>query len=804
MNTMNNILLFITWNPDLTAFHIGPITFRWYSLCWLIGLALAYIVVKKLYQDQKIEDRKFDPLFFYCFIGILVGARLGHCIFYQPQDYLTSVRGFIEMLLPIQFTGYESWDFKVTGYEGLASHGGTLGLMLALWLYVRRFKMPLWQVLDNIAIATGITACFIRLGNLMNSEIIGSVTSMPWGFYFVNAHPASLGTEPRHPSQLYEAIAYLLLFFLMLYIYRKDRQSFQGNLKTQNSNLKSKLGTGFYFGLCLTYIFTFRFFVEFLKINQVGFEDGMPLDMGQLLSIPFVILGVWCMRRARTNRWTVLLVLFTLHFSLSVSPAGAQGLYDQNMKLGDMFYHCGSITQAENYYQKAINNTKDKEQWLTARLRMIDLMKFWRPNEAQQLINECFEDFKKRPELHQQALAMNASISFWVGNKEAFDRANSDYLKLSRVNSQLPTTYDIPLQAMKEAMEGYYTNALNIIDEHLRGTLIRHQLRLRIFEMNGNKDDIINELQQRAKTVDSLTAANYDENLAMANLTNSMTVAHQEAEQHHSNMLLLIIIMAVVMAIMLLSAYYMYRKNRNELLKKNEQMAAALNMANESDQMKTEFVKRVSHEIRTPLNAITGFNDILNNSDIELPQEERQDLIDRINENVTAIIKIVDELLLTADTESMQSFAREDEVLCNQFLSSLLNAHRDEVNANVELRYTTQVINRFTLKTNAETLRQIVEQLIDNAIKFTQRGFIEVNCRQEEKNVIITVTDTGSGIPAEQQDKVFEQFAKGNAFQQGIGLGLTVSRKMAQKMGGSLELDKTYAGGTRFILTLLN
>ena len=293
MNTMNNILLFITWNPDLTAFHLGSLSFRWYSLCWLIGLALAYFVVRWLYKDQKIEDKKFDPLFFYCFIGILVGARLGHCIFYQPEDYLTSVKGFIEMWLPIQFTGYDDWDFKVTGYEGLASHGGTLGLMLALWLYVRHYKMSLWQVLDNIAIATGITACFIRLGNLMNSEIIGNVTSMPWGFYFVNAHPATMGAEPRHPAQLYEAIAYLILFLLMLWIYKKTKT------KNENENIKSRVGTGFYFGLCLTYIFTFRFFVEFLKINQVNFENTLPLDMGQLLSIPFVILGVWCMRRAK-------------------------------------------------------------------------------------------------------------------------------------------------------------------------------------------------------------------------------------------------------------------------------------------------------------------------------------------------------------------------------------------------------------------------------------------------------------------------------------------------------------------------
>ena len=171
---MKELLLYITWNPSLDAFHIGSLSFRWYSLCWLIGLALAYIVVKKLYKHQNIPDEKFDPLFIYCFLGILIGARLGHCIFYQPQDYLTSVKGVIEMLLPIHFTSPEGWDWKLTGYEGLASHGGTLGLMIALILYVKRTKVSLWQVLDNIAIATGVTACFIRLGNLMNSEISSS------------------------------------------------------------------------------------------------------------------------------------------------------------------------------------------------------------------------------------------------------------------------------------------------------------------------------------------------------------------------------------------------------------------------------------------------------------------------------------------------------------------------------------------------------------------------------------------------------------------------------------------------------
>jgi len=268
-------LLYIIWNPSLS---IGP--FRWYSLCWLIGLVLAYMVVKRLYKEQKIKDELFDPLFIYCFLGILIGARLGHCIFYQPDYFLTSGKGFVEMLLPIHFLADGGWKF--TGYEGLASHGGTLGLMIALWLYVKKSKLSIWRVLDNIAIATGITACFIRLGNLMNSEIIGKITDVPWAFIFER-----VDTMPRHPGQLYEAIAYAILFGIMWTIYKK-RSTFN-------------VGSGWYFGFCLTYIFTFRFFIEYTKEIQEAFEASLPIDMGQILSIPFIIIGVVCMLRSRRN-----------------------------------------------------------------------------------------------------------------------------------------------------------------------------------------------------------------------------------------------------------------------------------------------------------------------------------------------------------------------------------------------------------------------------------------------------------------------------------------------------------------------
>ena len=274
---LTNILDYIVWDPSDTAISLGHFAIHWYSLCWLIGLALAYCIVRKLYKQQGVKDELFDPLFIYCFIGILAGARLGHCLFYQPDFFLSSGKHFVEIFLPIQFRDGGDWVF--TGYRGLASHGGTIGLILALWLYVRHTGRNARQGLDNIAIATPATACFIRLGNLMNSEIIGKITDVPWAFIFER-----VDTMPRHPGQLYEAIVYAVLLFIGWGIYRKH---------------KEYVGTGFFFGLCLTYIFTARFFIEYTKEVQEAFEASLPINMGQILSLPFIAIGIACMVRSK-------------------------------------------------------------------------------------------------------------------------------------------------------------------------------------------------------------------------------------------------------------------------------------------------------------------------------------------------------------------------------------------------------------------------------------------------------------------------------------------------------------------------
>lgn len=286
---MHNIV-YINWNPDIVALNLGFIEIRWYSIFWCLGLLAVYCLMHHLYRRQGISEEKFEPMFFYCFFGILIGARLGHCLFYEPVYYLSHP---VEMLLPFRRYVDGSWHF--TGYEGLASHGGTIGLMIALWLYSRKTKLNIIHVLDNVALVTPVCACAIRLGNMMNSEIIGRPTDLPWAFVFER-----VDMQPRHPGQLYEAICYFVFFFIGWIIYSRTGDANPTRKEKYECSEKkyifdTRVGSGFYFGLCIFLIFMSRIFIEFTKENQVDFESSMLFNMGQLLSIPFVLLGLYCM-----------------------------------------------------------------------------------------------------------------------------------------------------------------------------------------------------------------------------------------------------------------------------------------------------------------------------------------------------------------------------------------------------------------------------------------------------------------------------------------------------------------------------
>ncbi len=258
---------FIHWNPDPEIINIFGISLRYYGLLFVGGLVLSIYVLRWIFDKEKIPAENLDKLTVYGVIGILAGARLGHCLFYEPAYYLANP---LEMILPISFN--PGGGIQFTGYQGLASHGGAFGLIIALFAYTKKTGQSMINTVDLIAVVTGLASGFIRVANFMNSEIIGMPTTKSWGIVFER-----VDSIPRHPAQLYEAICYFIIFGIMIFLYKTQRE---------------KLKNGFFFGLVIFLIFTARFFIEFVKENQVAFEAGMAFNMGQLLSLPYILVGI--------------------------------------------------------------------------------------------------------------------------------------------------------------------------------------------------------------------------------------------------------------------------------------------------------------------------------------------------------------------------------------------------------------------------------------------------------------------------------------------------------------------------------
>jgi len=274
------ILSYIHWNPDPEIINLFGISIRYYGLLFVGGLILCIYLLGWVYKRENLPSENLEKLTIYSMIGIIVGARLGHCLFYEPTYFLSHP---LEMILPITFP--PDGGIKFTGYAGLASHGGVLGLLIALYFYSRKTKHSMIDTIDLIAVVVGLSLGFIRLGNFMNSEIIGMPTTKSWGVIFDR-----VDNIPRHPAQLYEAISYFIIFAIMMILYEK---------------MRDRLKNGFFFGLGSVLFFTARFVIEFVKEDQVGFEDGMTFNMGQLLSLPYIVVGIgfiiYGLRRTRSS-----------------------------------------------------------------------------------------------------------------------------------------------------------------------------------------------------------------------------------------------------------------------------------------------------------------------------------------------------------------------------------------------------------------------------------------------------------------------------------------------------------------------
>ena len=263
---MGNLFLTVMWNFDPVFFRIGSVEIRYYGVMWAVAFAISMWLFINFVKREGYPDKVFDSIFWFGTLSTIIGARLGHCLFYETDYYLSN---------PVQILNIRQ--------GGLASHGAAIGLLVGLWLFSRRNRMPYLWSLDRIMVAVAISGVFVRMGNLFNSEIYGIETASPWGFVFLRAGE----TVPKHPTQIYEALCYLATFFVLLWLY------YGRDLARRRP--------GFMFGLGVFLIFVSRFFIEYIKNPQEEFELNMSLLMGQWLSIPFILLGivmmVWALRR---------------------------------------------------------------------------------------------------------------------------------------------------------------------------------------------------------------------------------------------------------------------------------------------------------------------------------------------------------------------------------------------------------------------------------------------------------------------------------------------------------------------------
>jgi prolipoprotein diacylglyceryl transferase len=259
-------IISITWNINPEIFRIGGFALRYYSLMFFFAFLISYYILAFIFKKENVSEALLKKLLVYVLLGTVIGARLGQVFFYEFGYYKNHL---LEMILPFRIA---NGKFELTGYQGLASHGGAIGILIAVALYCKKYKQSFLWVMDRLGIVVALSGFFIRIGNLFNSEIIGKPSNLSWAFIFQR-----VDLVPRHPAQLYEAICYLFIFFILWKIYNKS----------------THLRKGFLFGLFLILVFSVRFSLEFVKENQEAFEKALPINMGQMLSIPFIIAGLY-------------------------------------------------------------------------------------------------------------------------------------------------------------------------------------------------------------------------------------------------------------------------------------------------------------------------------------------------------------------------------------------------------------------------------------------------------------------------------------------------------------------------------
>ncbi len=480
----------------------------------------------------------------------------------------------------------------------------------------------------------------------------------------------------------------------------------------------------------------------------------------------------------------------------------ATGLY------GDIYSSAHDNLRAETYFLQALDEVDDRDVKFTMRtyMSLAELLSLKDSQRALQWVDKAIAKAQEEKNVDYLSLsmAMKGYLFFLIGDAPQFYHIYDQYLGLRSMDEpEFNYRYDNLIEVAKRAFDSDYEGALSKIEEgnlQVDSSLVV----IRVIAMQGDVTRGFEAMKRRYIEMDSVYSIIQDANFNQLAAETSLMRSREEAAANRKLSKQLVNWLIVMAAVF----FFVYIMGRRRLVRKiwarSKELKLALARAEESDLMKTAFIQSMSHEIRTPLNAVAGFSQLLCSADYDLSDEEKKDMQQRIADNVSLIISIVNEVLELSESES-ESHNREvekREVKCNEFCRSVIDSMRGKGRSNVDLRFTTNVGDDFTILSNGYRLRSALSHLVDNAQKFTDVGHIDVKVERKGGKVLFSVTDTGVGIAPEDQERIFEDFTKLDDFKEGIGLGLPISRRLIASLGGTLELDPDYTEGCRFVITL--
>ena len=475
---------------------------------------------------------------------------------------------------------------------------------------------------------------------------------------------------------------------------------------------------------------------------------------------------------------------------------------------GDIYKKGHDMRKARQFFLQALEEVGDRDPKFTLRMYMnlAEMSSLSHPDEALQWLDKYVKvakDIKSMDHI-SMSLGMKAYICLLKNDKQTFEPIYAQYMDIKKKHElEINNRYDNIVDVAKHAFDGNFSRALYKIHE---GNLIVDST-LCVICVEAMEGDIKNGFQaikNHYVEMDSIyslvQAANFNQ---FANETSLMR--SQEETMANKRLAKQLINWLIGMTVVFLFVYIMGRRRlMKKIWARSKELKVALARAEESDRMKTEFIQSMSHEIRTPLNAVAGFAQVLSSPDYQLSDQDKKKMQGRIKENVDVITSVVNELLELSQSESetVMTEVEKSDIKCNELCRSVLESMKGREKPTVELRFSTNVDDTFTIRSNAYRLRSTLNHLIDNAQKFTDMGHIDLRFEHKGNEALFSVTDTGVGIDKKDRDRIFEDFYKLNNFKSGIGLGLPLCRRLIASIGGTVDLDPVYTSGSRFVITL--